>query len=330
MKCNWPMVIRSTGSAYPEQILTNDDIAKRVETSNEWIVQRTGIHERRIAGPGETTLSLAEAACRQAIERAGLTPDDIDMIVLATISPDHLCPATACELQAALGCGHIPAFDIQAACSGFVYGLVNAAQHLQTGYVNTVLVVGSETLTRITDPDDRSTCILFGDGAGAVILQRPENPEQAILSVELGADGSRGKLIWIPGGGSREPASSKTVNERLHFMKMEGREVYKFAVSKVQELVMRSLDDAGVGIKDLRLLIPHQSNIRIIESVVDKLQLSRDQVVINIDRFGNTSAASVPLAFDEAWEAGRIQRGDLVLMIGIGAGLTWGSALLRV
>jgi len=330
MKCDWPMVIRGTGSAAPEQILTNDDIAKRVETNDEWIVQRTGIRQRRIASDEDSTLSLAVSASREALDHAGLTPDDIDQIVFATVTPDRTIPATACELQAELGCGLIPAFDIQAACSGFVYGLVNAAQSLQCGFAKTVLVVGSETLSRVTDQEDRATCILFGDGAGAAVIQRPDDPKQGILTAELGADGQRAKHIWIPAGGSAEPTSQRTLNERLHYMKMEGREVYKFAVSKIQELVTRSLDEAGVGIADLRLFIPHQSNIRIIESVSDKLHLSREQVVINIERYGNTSSASVPLAFHEAWQAGRIQRGDLVLMIGIGAGLTWGSVLLRV
>jgi 3-oxoacyl-[acyl-carrier-protein] synthase-3 len=330
MKCNWPMVIRGTGSAAPQKILTNDEIAQRVETSNEWIVQRTGIRERRIAAPDESTLDIALAASRQALERAGLSPQDLDMIQFATVTPNHTLPSTSCELQAALGCGQIPAFDLQAACSGFVYGLVNAAQHLQTGLAKTILVVGAETLSRITDTEDRGTCILFGDGAGAAVIQRSDNPEQGILSAELGADGSRAKLIWVPAGGSIEPTSQRTINERLHYMKMEGREVYKFAVAKIQELVTRSLEEAGVGIADLRLFIPHQSNIRIIESAMEKLNLSRDQVIINIERYGNTSSASVPLALHEAWAAGRIDRGDLVLMIGIGAGLTWGSALLRL
>lgn len=330
MRCDWPMVIRGTGSATPEHILTNDDLAKRVETSDEWIVQRTGIRERRIAGEEDSTLSLAVAASREALERAELTPEDIDMIVVATVTPDHTIPATACELQAALGCGTIPAFDLQAACSGFVYAMVTAAQYLQNNFAKTILVVGSETLSRITDPEDRATCILFGDAAGAAVIQRSEDPKQGVVCIDIGADGARAKHIWVPAGGSREPASQRTINERLHFMKMEGREVYKFAVSKIQELVTRALEEAEIGIEDLRLFVPHQSNIRIIESVADKMNISREQIVVNIERYGNTSSASVPLAFHEAWKAGRIQRGDMVLMIGIGAGLTWGSALLRI
>jgi 3-oxoacyl-[acyl-carrier-protein] synthase-3 len=330
MKTGWAVEIAGTGACVPAQVVTNDDFAKRLDTSDEWILKRTGIRERRIAGPGETTLTLSESASRQALADADLRPDQIDLIVHATATPDHVLPATACELQAKLGCGWIPAFDISAACSGFVYALVNAAQFIDSGMAKKVLVLGSETLTTITDMEDRGTAILFGDGAGAAVLQPSEDPTRGILAARLGADGERARAVWVPGGGSAEPPSIRTVNERMHYMKMRGREIYKFAVTMMHSLVEETADDAGIELDELALLIPHQSNLRIIESAVSRLGMSMDRVAINIDRYGNTSAASIGMALHEALDTGRVKSGDLVMLVAFGAGLTWGSVLMRI
>jgi len=330
MRAKWAVEIAGTGAHVPRQVVTNEDFTKRLDTSDEWIAQRTGIRERRIAGPGESTLTLSVAASRQALAEAGLRPDQIDLIVHATITPDHQLPSTACELQAELGCSWIPAFDIVAACSGFVYALVSAAQFIDCGMATNVLVLGSETLTRITDMEDRGTAVLFGDGGGAAILRPSKDPDRGILAARLGADGGRAKAVWVPAGGSAEPASVRTVNERLHYMKMKGREIYKFAVVQMHSLVKETAEDVGIGLDELALVIPHQSNLRIIESAAERLGLPMEKVSINIDRFGNTSAASIPLALHEARATGRIKAGDLVMLVGFGAGLTWGSALMRI
>ena len=330
MKIRWAMEIAGTGAHLPKRAVTNDEFTKHLDTSDEWIVQRTGIRERRIAGPDENTLTLSVGAARQALDDAGLRPDDIDLIIHATATPNHVLPATACELQAELGCGWIPAFDIEAACSGFVYALISAAQFINGGMAKTVLILGSESLTRITDMEDRGTAILFGDGAGAAIVRATQDPTKGILAARLGADGSRARSVWVPAGGAAEPASIKTVNERLHFMKMKGREIYKFAVTMMHSLVQETADEARIRLEDLALVIPHQSNLRIIESAVGRLGISMDRVAINIDRYGNTSAASIAMALHEARETGRIKPDDLVMLVGFGAGLTWGSALLRI
>lgn len=330
MKLAWPVEIIGTGVGIPERVVTNADFAARLDTSDEWITQRTGIRERRIAAPDESTLSLATCASRQALAAAGVAPAQLDLIVCCTITPDHTLPATACELQAALGCGWIPSFDLVAACSGFVWGLITASQYVNSGMAQQALVVGAECLSRITDMEDRSTAVLFADGSGAVVIRRSQSPQRGILAARMGADGARAELIWVPGGGSKEPASQKTINERLHYMRMRGREVYKFAVTQMQELIHGTLADAGVAPEQLALVIPHQSNLRIIESATEKLGLPPERVLVNIDRYGNTSAASVPIALHEAWTSGRIRAGDLVLLVAFGAGLTWGSVLLRV
>ncbi len=323
------LMVRGMGACLPERRVTNEDLAQRVETSDEWIHTRTGIRERRIAGEGEDTLTMALQASRQALSRANLEPKDIDLIVLATITPAMPTPATACWLQHELGCRHIPAFDVSAACSGFVYALVTGASLMQTAGYRNVLVLGAETLSSVTDWDDRGTCILLGDGAGAAVLGPADNDSSGLYHQELGADGGGAELIWVPAGGSREPASTKTINERLHCLKMKGREVYRFAVTKMQDVVKRAVEGAGIGVEDLALVVPHQSNLRIIESAAEKLGLPRERVAINIDRCANTSAASIPLALEEAVTQGRVKRGDWVLLAGFGAGLTWGSALLR-
>lgn len=330
MKAKWPVEIAGTGAHLPVRVVTNQHFAERLDTSDEWIVQRTGIRERRIVGPGESTLTLSVGASRQALADAGLRPDQLDLIVHATATPDHPLPATACELQAELGCGWIPAFDIEAACSGFVYALVSAAQFIDSGMATHVLVLGAESLTRITDMEDRGMAVLFGDGAGAAILRPSEDPDRGIITARLGADGGRAKAVWVPAGGAAEPASIRTVNERLHYMKMKGREIYKFAVTMMYSLIKETAEEAGVELDQLALVIPHQSNLRIIESAARRVGIPMEKVSVNIDRYGNTSAASIPLALHEARETGRVESGDLIMLVGFGAGLTWGSVLMRI
>jgi 3-oxoacyl-[acyl-carrier-protein] synthase-3 len=325
-----PMMIRGTGSAVPERVMTNADFEKTLDTSDEWIRTRTGIQERRIAADGENTLTLAVQASREALANAGLSAGDLDLIVVATCTPALPLPATACLLQHELGCGQIPAFDLQAACSGFVYALVTAACLLEPGRYRNVLVVGAETMSRITDFEDRAICVLLGDGAGAVVVSPADNELSGLYDHALGADGGGAYLIWVPAGGSAEPASTKSVNERLHYMRMKGREVYKFAVTQMQEVIVSTLERSGLSAHDLALVIPHQSNLRIMESARARLELPLEKMAVNIDRYGNTSAASIPMALSEAWQSGRIKRGDWVLLAGFGAGLTWGSALLRL
>ncbi len=330
MRVSWPVELIGTGVCVPNNCVTNAEFAARLDTSDEWIQTRTGIRERRVAEPHESTGSLSLIASRLALEDAGVAPDLIDLIICGTFTPDHPLPSTACELQASLGCRMIPAYDLAAACSGFVWSLITGAQNIVSGMADHVLIIGAEILSRLTDMEDRTTAILFGDGAGAAVLRRSRDPRCEILAVNLGADGGRGQLIWIPAGGSKEPASPRTLNERLHYIRMKGREVYKFAVTQMQELIDQTLADAGVKPEEVALFVPHQSNLRIIESAVEKLGFPRDKVVINIDRYGNTSAASVPLALHEARRAGRIRKGDLVMMVAFGAGLTWGSVLMRM
>jgi len=322
--------IVGTGCSIPSKVITNADFEARLDTSDEWIVQRTGIRERRWVDDDRTTLGMSVEASRMALEEAGLSPTDIDLIVVGTVTPEHPLPSTACELQAALQCRWIPAFDIAAACSGFVYALIIAAQQVHLGVAKTALVVGAETLSRITDHEDRATAILFGDGAAAAVIRRAQDPQRGILATRMGADGTRAKLIYIPAGGAAEPPSIRTVNERLHYMRMQGREVYKFAVTQMQTVVEETLRDAQIPLDDLALLIPHQSNLRIIESACQKLGLPPERVFINIERYGNTSSASIPIALHEARRSGRCKRGDLIMLLAFGAGLTWASALIRL
>ncbi len=330
MRPEWPVEIAGTGSSIPQRVVTNDELAKLVDTSDEWIVTRTGIRERRYAADDETTLTLSLEAARQAMAEAGIAGEDLDMIICGTVTPDVYLPATACQLQHHLGARNIPAFDLHAACSGFVFSFVTAAQFIGSGTAKTVLTIGAETLSRITDMQDRGTCILFGDGAAAAVLRRTESSTRRLISTRWGCDGGGAEQIWVPGGGSRWPASEKSVNDRMHFLKMRGREVYKFAVVRMQELIQETLEDAGASIDDLTLLVPHQSNRRIIESACEKLGIPEEKVLINIDRYGNTSAASVPIALHEARATGRAKPGDLIMLLAFGAGLTWASALLRL
>jgi len=314
----------------PKEVLTNQHFVDYLDTSDEWIVTRTGIRERRKAAPGEYTSTMAVKAAQNALEDAGLSASDIDLIICTTATGDCPFPATAAFIQAALGIRDTPAFDIAAACAGFLHGAIVAAGLLNSGLYDRALVIGAETLTRFVDVEDRRMVVLFGDGAGAAVLSRSANPEQAILYCDMGCDGTRAKLIWLPAGGSRLPASQMTVAERLHYMHMRGREVYKFAVNKMQELITNALAVTGLTPQDLKLVIPHQSNLRIIESVRDKIGLDREKMAVNIDRYGNTSAASVIISLDEARRDGTLQPGDIVLMVAIGSGLTWSTMIVRL
>lgn len=316
------------GKYVPQRVLTNDDLSRMVDTSDEWIRTRTGIRERHIAKDGETTSSMAVQAARQALEVARLNPTQLDLIIIATATPDYIFPATACLVQDILGATRAAAFDLSAGCSGFIYGLNVAAHLLSSRAYQTALVVGAETLSRITDWSDRASCVLFGDGAGAVILQAGMN-EGGVLATTLGSDGSGGDVLRLPAGGSFAPASHQTVDAGLHFIQMKGREVFRFAISEIPAATSEVLEKAGLSLDDLDLLIPHQANQRIIEAATRFLGLPPEAVYSNLEWYGNTSAASIPIALSEAVEKGRIQTGDLVVCVGFGAGLTWGAAAIR-
>lgn len=322
-------ILAGFGSQLPEKRLTNDDLSKMVETNDQWITQRTGIKERRIAAGSDTTASLATAAARKAIASAGLEPADIELIVCATITPEMVFPSTACFVGAALGLNGIPAFDLSAACSGFIYALVTGANFVKVGQFRNVLVIGAETLSRITDYTDRSSCILFGDGAGAVVLRQSTEPRRGLLYSSLHADGAGADAMkCIPG--SRFPISQQLIDDRLQFMKIKGREVYKFAVNKFEELIHEAMRACELGADEVKLIIPHQVNKRIIDSAMEKLGLPLDKAFVNIDRYGNTSAASIPIALDEAYRTGRFKTGDAVIFVAFGGGLTWASAVARI
>ncbi len=324
-------IISGTGSYVPEKRLTNQDLEKLVETSNDWIVQRTGIRERRIAASEQATSDLAIEAARRAIESARIKPDDIDLIIAATLTPDMSTPSTACILQSALGIKrHIGAFDINAACSGFVYSLSTASQFIANGIYKHVLVVGAETLSRIVDYTDRGTCILFGDGAGAVILSACDDPERGLQAFELGADGAGGPLLNVPAGGSRMAITPEVLARHDHCLKMSGREVYKFAVTQMTHSLQQAMQACSLTSEHVRLVVPHQVNQRIIDSATGKMGFPAEKVYINIDRYGNTSGASVPIALDEAMRSGRCGAGDWIIMVAFGAGLTWASATVRL
>jgi 3-oxoacyl-[acyl-carrier-protein] synthase-3 len=320
--------ISGWGTALPERRLTNAELERRVDTSDQWIVERTGIRERRIASDGETTASLATEAGAAAIKHAGLTPDAIDLLVVATATTEQLIPHTGAFVGDGLGirCG---SFDLNAGCAGFVYELVVGASMLTAGNLDHVLVIGAETLSRVTDPDDRGTCILFGDGAAAMVLSAAPDDGPGLLAWDLGCDGSAASLLEIPAGGSRRPASAETVANGEHYLRMAGQEVFRRAVRIVVESATATIERAGVAVDDITWFAPHQANVRIIELAAARLGIAPERTLVNIDRYGNTSAASIPLVLAEAAEDGRLADGDLVLLSGFGAGLTWGSALLR-
>ncbi len=314
------------GTAVPDGRVTNADLEARLDTSDEWIVERTGIRERRVAGPDESTATLATEAATQAIKRAGLVPADIDLMIIATVTPEQPIPHTGAFVGDTLGlqCG---SFDMNAACAGFVYELVVGTSMVGMGYDH-VLLVGAETLSRIIDPEDRTTTVLFGDGAGAAVLA-PMRETPGVLAWDLGCDGSAAGLLEVPAGGSRLPTSAATVENREHYLKMAGQEVFRRAVRAVVESATLTLERAGVGAADVEWFVPHQANGRIIEAAANRLGFEPERTLINIDRYGNTSSASIPLALFEAVDDGRVRDGDLVLCSGFGAGMTWASALLR-
>jgi 3-oxoacyl-[acyl-carrier-protein] synthase-3 len=320
--------ITSVGSYVPEKILTNAELEKMVDTSDEWIRTRTGIKQRRIAAPDEYTSDMAVQAALRAMERGGIEAEQIDLIILATITPDMVFPSTACLVQDRLGAFRAAALDIGAACSGFIYGLEIGQQFIMSRTYDTVLVIGAEKLSSIIDWTDRNTCVLFGDGAGAAVLQsRPH--AHGLLTACMGADGSKADLLAMPGGGCRCPATAESVNARLHFLRMEGKETFKNAVSAMYTAAQESLKRCELDITKIKCIIPHQANQRIIEAVGERLGAKPEQVFINLDKYGNTSAASVAIALDEAVECGRVKRGDLILLIVFGAGLTWAAAVIE-
>lgn len=321
--------ILSTGRALPEKVLTNFDLEKIVDTNDEWIVKRTGIKSRHIADKNTATSDLALEASRKALDKVNMSPEELDLIMVATVTPDMIFPSTACIVQRELGAVNAAAFDLEAACSGFLYGLTIADQFIKTGMYKNILVIGAETLSKIIDWEDRKTCVLFGDGAGAAIVSVSDDDSE-ILSTHIGADGTGAEFLAIPAGGSRMPASLETVKNRLHYITMDGSEVFKFAVRKMNSASQTALEIAGLTVEDVDFLVPHQANSRIISSAAKKLKLPLDKVHVNLDRLGNISAGSIPIALDEAIEEGKISKGDIIVLVGFGGGLTWGSSVIRL
>ena len=326
---NQSVIITGTGSYTPANVLTNDDMSKIVDTSDEWIRTRSGISERCFAAEGETTSDMALAAAEKAISAAGIDRRDIDLIIVATMTPDMPFPSTACILQSKLGLGNIAAFDIQAACSGFIYALNTGCNMLRSGAYKKALIIGAEKMSSILDFQDRTTCVLFGDAASAIIIEASDRAEVGVLGSITGSDGSDPSLLHQPAGGSKIPSSHESIDARQHFIKMNGKEIFKQAVRVMGQVSSDILEQYSYEADQLDLLIPHQANMRIIDSFAKRLKLPMGKFHNNLDRFGNTSAASVGLALDEAYRKGRIQSGDLILLVAFGAGLTWGASLIK-
>jgi 3-oxoacyl-[acyl-carrier-protein] synthase-3 len=324
---NGRVSITGIGSHAPQRVMKNEELAQIVDTSDEWIVERTGIRERRVAAPEEALSDIARPAAEAALDQAGLQPSSVDLIIVATVTPDMLFPSTGAILADQLGAKDAAAYDLSAGCTGFVYALVQAHGMVASGLVDHALVVGGDVLSKIVDWDDRSTCVLFGDGAGAVVLERV--PDGGFLGFELGADGSGGPELYMPAGGSRAPATAETVAARQHYAKMNGREVFKFATRVLVDSAEKVLDVCGVPVEEIDVYVPHQANVRIIDYARKKLGIPKERTVVNVDRFGNTSSGSIPLALGDAESDGRLKEGEMVLMTGMGAGLTWGSALIE-
>jgi len=321
--------IIGTGSFLPEKVLTNADLERIVDTSDEWITERTGIRERRIADETQTSSDLAYEASVAALKNAGLRARDLDLIVVGTVTPDMPFPSTACILQSRLGAKHAAAFDLNAACSGFLFALSVGNSFVTSGSARRVLVIGTEMLSKFTDWEDRTTCVLFGDGAGAVVLEATDDDDNGILSVDIHSDGSLGDLLCIPGGGSKYPPSVETIAAKQHFIRMKGNETFKVAVKTLEKIAVDTLKKNKLHAEDLALLIPHQANLRIIQATAKRLKLPEERVMVNIDRTGNTSSASIPIALDEAVRHGRVRKDDYILMEAFGGGLTWASALVK-
>lgn len=325
----YQVCIAGTGSYLPEKILTNAELAIRVDTSDEWIVSRTGIKERRIAADGEFTSHMATHAARKALEQAGLAVEDIELIIVATITPDTPTPATACYVQQRLGAFNAVAFDISAACSGFLYAMKITKRLISDGAFKNALIIGAEKLSAVTNWEDRTTCVLFGDGAGAAVLRRAEPEEGSILATEMGTDGNLTHLLNIPGGGVACPITTENANDHLFTLTMMGKEVFKHAVNRMKEAAEKVIDRAGLKPEDIACVIPHQANLRIIDAIADRLAIPNDRVFVNLDKYGNTSAAAVAIALDEANRSGAFKRGDHIVLVVFGAGLTWAAAAIR-
>jgi len=321
--------VAGTGSYVPDYVLTNDELATRVDTTDEWIVTRTGIKERRIAAANEFTSHMAAKAARRALEQAGLSAENIELIIIATITADTPTPATACHVQQQLGAFSAVAFDISAACSGFLYAMKIAKRLISSGTFSNALIIGAEKLSSVTNWEDRSTCVLFGDGAGAAVLRRSEPGEGSIVASEWGTDGRLAHLLEIPGGGSACPITSANVNDHLHTLFMQGKEVFKIAVNRMKEAAEKVIVRAGWKPEDIVCVIPHQANLRIIEAIADRLAVPNERVFINLHKYGNTSAAAVAIALDEANRSGAFKRGDRIVLVAFGAGLTWAAAAIQ-
>jgi len=322
--------ILGTGSYVPPRIVPNDEFTQTLDTSDEWIRTRTGIRERRHAGPSDTAATMGTLAGREALAAAGIAPAEVDLIVCATVTPDMMCPSTACLIQSYLDCRTIPAFDISAACSGFIYALSVADQFIRTGTAKYVLVIGAEVLSRVSDFSDRNTCILFGDGAGAALLGPTTDPKRGISNIRLFADGSRQELIQVPSMVTPNPPPGSMALPNLRYLRMNGREVFKFAVNQLHAQVQLALEDCKSLGKELSLIVPHQVNVRVIDAALEDIDFPSDRVVVNLDKYGSTSAASVPIAPDEAVRTGRCKSGDTILLVAFGGGLTWSSALVTL
>ena len=321
-------VITAVDRYLPDKVLTNFDLEKLVDTSDEWIRERTGISERRILD-GRPTSFMAVETARGILERRQLDPEEIDLIIVATITPDMFFPSTACLVQHQIGARRAWAYDLSAACSGFVYAVVAGAQFIETGAHKKVLIIGADKMSGITDFQDRNTCVLFGDAAGGVLLERADDPELGLVDFEFCADGSGAECLNIKGGGSLHPASHDSIDQRLHYVHQDGRAVFKFAVIKMAAVSASLLEKNGLTGDDLKLFVPHQANLRIIDAAAKRMNLPKEKVMVNIDRYANTTGATIPIALSEAWELGRLEKGDLVMMAGVGGGYTWGSALFR-
>ncbi|MEN8695600.1 MAG: beta-ketoacyl-ACP synthase III [Akkermansiaceae bacterium] len=321
--------IAGTGSYVPERILTNDELSKTVDTNDEWITTRTGIKERRIAAEGEFTSHLATKAAEQALEQSGYKAEDIDLIIVATITPDTLTPATACYVQTNLGAKKAVAFDISAACSGFLYAMKLAKRMISSGAFENALIIGAEKLSSFVNWDDRATCVLFGDGAGAAVLHRSQEGEGSILSTDIGTDGAQTHLLNIPGGGTACPITIDNAGDQLATLAMSGKEVFKHAVTRMKNSANLVIERSGLQPEDISLVVPHQANLRIIDAIADRLAVPNDRVFVNLHKYGNTSAAAIAIALDEAHREGKIKRGDKIVMVAFGAGLTWAAAAIE-
>ncbi len=324
-----PVTIAGTGSYLPEKVLTNADLEKIVDTTDEWITTRTGIKSRRIAAEDQSTSDLATEAAKKALEQAQIAAEDLDLIIVATITPDTLTPATACYVQENLGAKKSVAFDISAACSGFLYAMEMAKNMIGAGTFQNALIIGAEKLSAFTNWEDRNTCVLFGDGAGAAVLRKSEEGEGRILATEIGTDGAQTGILNIPGGGSACPITINNANDKLASLSMQGKEVFKHAVNRMKNAAIKVVEEAGLTSEDIAQVIPHQANLRIIDAIADRLTIDNDKVFINLDKYGNTSAAAVAIALDEAARSGKFQRGENIVCVVFGAGLTWAAAAIQ-